>query len=99
MREADYQHHLIKRIENDLLPGAHCFKQDAVAHQGIPDLLVLHGHRWGMLEVKVSASAPERPNQRYWVEYFNQMSFAAFIFPENEEEVLRGLQLAFGHLG
>lgn len=99
MREADYQTHLIKLIENDLLPGAHCFKQDAVAHQGIPDLLVLYGQRWAMLEVKVSASAPERPNQRYWVQYFNNLSYAAFIFPENEEEVLHGLQLALGALG
>lgn len=98
MREADYQAKLMRRIE-ELLPGACCFKQDAVAYQGIPDILILCGSRWAMLEVKISASAPERPNQRFWVEHYNEMSFAAFIYPENEEEVLRGLQLAFGYIG
>lgn len=98
MREATYQAKLIDKIQA-LCPGAMCFKQDAVAYQGIPDLLILHGTRWAMLEVKISADAPEQPNQRYWVEHYNNMSFAAFIYPEIEEEVLHGLQLAFGYLG
>lgn len=98
MRESTYQNSLINKIVQ-LLPGAACFKQDATLYQGIPDLLILCGSRWAMLEVKVSESAPEQPNQRYWVDHYNEMSFAAIIYPENEEEVLRGLQLAFGYLG
>lgn len=98
MKESAYQAQLIRKIEL-LIPGVACFKQDAVAYQGIPDLLILCGSRWGMLEVKVSADAPEQPNQRFWVEHYNQMSFAAFIYPEIEEEVLHGLQLALGYLG
>jgi hypothetical protein len=98
MHETKYQTILMKKI-TELMPGACCFKQDATLYQGIPDLLILCGPRWAMLEVKLSESSPEQPNQRFWVDHYNQMSFAAFIYPENEEEVLRGLQLAFGYLG
>ena len=80
-----------------MFPGVECYKQDH--HQGIPDWLLLYGPYWAMLEIKKSATAPEEPNQQHWVNYYNNMSFAAIIYPENEEEVLRGLQLAFGYQG
>lgn len=96
MRESKYQRTVIDRIKT-MFPGVVCHKQDA--HQGIPDWLILYGPYWAMLEIKVSATAPEEPNQQYWVNHYNTMSFAAIIFPENEEEVLRGLQLAFGYQG
>lgn len=63
--------------------------------QGIPDIIILFGDMWATLEVKASATATERPNQRYYVEKMNEMSFSAFIYPENEEEVLNELQHAF----
>jgi hypothetical protein len=52
-----------------------------------------------MLEVKASANSSERPNQAHYVERLNNMSFAAFIYPENEEEVLTALQEAFASRG
>jgi len=64
--------------------------------QGIPDLLILFGTRWAMLEVKMMASANVQPNQEYYVQLFDDMSFSAFIYPSNEEEVLNDLQHAFG---
>jgi hypothetical protein len=48
-----------------------------------------------MLEVKASLQAKRRPNQDYYVNSLNKMSFAALICPENEEEVLIALQEAF----
>lgn len=91
MRESVYQNKIIKKIRN-LLPGCVIIKNDPEYIQGIPDLLVLYSDRWAMLEVKGSANAPQQPNQGYYVDLFNEMSFSAFIYPENEEEVLHDLQ-------
>jgi hypothetical protein len=93
--EATYQAGLIKRLRN-MFPGCHVQKNDPAENQGAPDLLILFRDRWAMLEVKASASAPTRPNQPYHVDKFNEMSFAAIIYPENEDEVLHELQASFG---
>lgn len=91
--ERDYKPKLHDRIR-DLLPGCVIIINDEQTFHGVPDTLVLYGPRWAMLEVKKSANATRRPNQPYWVDQFDQMSFAAFICPENEEEVLHDLQQA-----
>lgn len=93
--EAAYQRYLIERLE-ELFPGCFVMKNDAAARQGIPDLLILWGSYWGMLEVKTSEKAPVRPNQSYYVDLFDEMSFAAFIHPDIEEQVLHDLQSALG---
>jgi hypothetical protein len=94
MLESYYQAQLIKKLR-DLFPGCVILKNDSSYLQGVPDLTILYGLMWAMLEVKVSADAKEQPNQRYYVEKLNEMSFASFIYPEIEEEVLRELQQAF----
>lgn len=94
MLESAFQSHLVRRLKV-MFPGCFVIKQDANSRQGIPDLLILFNDRWAMLEVKQKATSREQPNQRYYVEMFDDMSFAAFIFPENEEDVLNGLQHAF----
>jgi hypothetical protein len=90
MRESQYQAGLIRRIERRF-PGCVIFKMDAI-RQGTPDLLILWNNRWAFLEVKAHADAPEQPNQEYYIHRFHEMSFASFIYPENEEEVLNALQ-------
>lgn len=70
-------------------------KNDPTLQQGIPDLTILYKDMWAILEVKRSEREGPEPNQEWFIDKFNRMSFAAFIFPENEEEVLRDLQLAF----
>ena len=94
MRENAYQAYLKGLIETSF-PGAIVIKNDSGYLQGIPDLLVLYKTRWAMLEVKPRANAAEQPNQRYYVDLFDGMSFAAFIYPENEEDVLNDLQQVF----
>jgi hypothetical protein len=70
-------------------------KTDASYQQGIPDLIILWKEYWASLEVKPSESAFAQPNQKYYIQRLNDMSFAAYIYPENEQEVLNALQQAF----
>lgn len=79
-----------------LFPGCEIIKNEPWGNQGIPDLLILFGDRWAMLECKKSADEVPGPNQRYRVGKFSRMSFAAFIYPENKDQVLDDLQQAFG---
>lgn len=95
MLEREYQAQLIKKIKR-MLPGCVILKNDTDYMQGIPDLTILYKARWAMLEVKASKHARNQPNQTYYVEELDKMSFAAFIYPQNEEYVLNELQLALG---
>jgi hypothetical protein len=95
MTEPQYQSYLKQKIKS-LFPGCIVQKEDAEYLQGIPDLLILYKDRWATLECKknVHEMNNPRPNQPYYVDLMNKMSFSAFIFPGNEEEVLNDLQRA-----
>ena len=90
--ESGFQDRLIKDIKS-LFPGSMVCKMDQI--QGIPDLLILYGKHWASLENKKSSSAKRQPNQEYYVDLMNRMSFSRFICPENKEEVLIELRKAF----
>ena len=90
--ESGFQDKLREELKN-LFPGCMVFKMDQI--QGIPDLLVLYKNKWASLENKKSANASRRPNQEYYVELMNKMSFSRFIFPENKDEVLKELKQFF----
>ena len=57
--------------------------------------IILFKNKWAALECKKSASASKRPNQEYYVDIMDEMSFARFIYPENREDVLDELYQAF----
>jgi len=94
--EIKYQGHLMKVIEAEVLPGCMVQRTDAQQRPGIPDLLIIHGPRWAMLEVKMDESSPFEPNQKYYIEQFNTWSFCTVIFPAIEQEVLYALQQSLG---
>lgn len=94
MKESYFQSKVKRNIQR-LLPGSIVFKTPANFIQGFPDLLILYKKHWAALECKISEKASHRPNQDFWVKKLNEMSFASFIFPENERKVLNDLQQAF----
>ena len=89
--ESGFQDSLIKQIKK-ILPGSMVFKMDQI--QGLPDLLILYKDKWASLECKRTATAKRQPNQEYYVNLMNEMSFSRFISPENREAVINELQSA-----
>lgn len=94
MKESKFQSDTIKEIEKRF-PGAIVTKMDANYIQGIPDVLVLYNNKWATLEFKKTGKASHQPNQDYYVNRMNDMSFSAFIFPENKEKVLDEMARSF----
>lgn len=94
LNENQYQARLIRKIKRRF-PGCQLLKNDPGYQQGMLDWILLFDGFWASLEIKASASAKVQPNQEYYVRKLNDMSFAAFIYPENEDEVLNALQQAF----
>lgn len=96
-RESYFQSRLVRKL-NQMFPGCLVMKNDEQYIQGIPDLTILYGRQYAVLEVKRGAreALDPEPNQAYYLEHIIGMGgFAAFIYPENEEEVLDALQRTF----
>lgn len=93
MTESEYQARLIKKLRR-MFPECVILKNDPSYLQGIPDLVIFYGVRYAFLEVKASETTKVQPNQPYYIELLNSMSFAAFIYPSIEKEVLRALDRA-----
>ena len=100
MLERDFQRGLIKELK-DHYPGCIVLKNDANYKSGIPDLTILYKDFWAALEVKASEKEAlkkqtgTRANQPRYVKRLNEMSFAAYIFPENKEVILHELDEHF----
>jgi len=92
--ERDFQASLIKELK-ERFEGCFVLKTDPTYIQGLPDLLVLYKNKWAALECKRNNTSSKRPNQEYYVDKMNNLSFASFIFPENKEEVLNDLERSF----
>lgn len=92
--ERNFQSGLIKEIKRRF-PECIVLKTDPNYIQGFPDLLILYGKHWAVLEVKRSENAHHQPNQDYYIKKLDGMSFGRFIFPKNKEEVLSELERSF----
>ena len=93
-KESRFQSELRKELEHRF-PGSIVTKLDSGDIQGIPDLLILYEDKWATLENKRHAKAAKQPNQEYYVNKMNNMSFSRFICPENKEDVLQELEHRF----
>lgn len=92
--ESKFQKELIDEIKRRY-PGCIVMKNDSSYIQGIPDWTILYKDKWAVLEAKRDAKAPAQPNQPYYVEKLDGMSFSRFVYPENKEKVLSDLQKIF----
>lgn len=90
--ESSFKARVVKHIREELLPGCILTTGNSASQQGIPDVFIVYHNKWAMLEFKRAANSVHQPNQDYFVRMLDEWSFAAFIFPENEEEVLSALQ-------
>ncbi len=93
-KENKFQADLIKELKSTF-PGCMVLKNDANYIQGIPDLTIFYKDKWAALECKKNAKASHQPNQDYYVNQMDKMSFARFIYPENKEEIIDELQQTF----
>lgn len=90
--ESGFQDKIRKELKSRY-PDSLIFKMDQI--QGIPDMLILYKDKYAFLENKKSATATKQPNQEYYINKLNNMSFARFVFPENKNKVLEELDLYF----
>lgn len=94
MLESVFQKNLIREVK-ERFPGAIVLKTDPNYIQGFPDLLILWKQHWAALECKQKPDAHKQPNQEFYVDILNQMSYAAFIDPNNKGKVLDELERTF----
>lgn len=94
MKESKFQSDLIKELKTRF-PDSIVLKNDATYCQGIPDLTIFYKNRWATLECKKDEKSSVRPNQKYYVDKMKEMSFSAFICPQNKEEVINELERSF----
>ena len=80
MLESKFKTNLIKELKI-LFPG--CVVTHVTDIQGFPDLLILYKNMWAALEGKQTSSSHKQPNQSYFVDILNSMSFSKFICPKN----------------
>ena len=88
-------------IQDDIVDELHALFPGSIISkieffQGCPDLIILYRDKWATLETKRGTESEHQPNQDYYVDLMNEMSFSRFINKENKEEVFRELQEAFG---
>lgn len=92
--ESKFQKELIDEIKQRY-PGCVALKNDSSYIQGFPDWTILYEDKWAVLEVKIARGARKQPNQEYYVDQLDKMSFSRFIFPENKDDVLDDLDTIF----
>ena len=92
--ESAFQKELMDEIR-ELYPGCVILKNDSSYIQGFPDWTILYKDKWVVLEAKKDKNARKQPNQEYYVNRLDGMSYSRFVYPENKDEVLLELRKIF----
>lgn len=95
MLESKFKTRLRNRIEKEF-PGAIVMHTNPVERRGAPDLVVLYKDKWVALEGKQESKSSHRPLQDYRVEEWNKLSFARFVEPSNEQDVIDDMHAYLG---
>ena len=91
MSERDFRKKFKERLMK-IFPDAIITHLDPNDIQGIPDICMFWRDRYFMFETKKFTKASKRPNQQYYIDLFDDWSYARFVQPENMEEVLNELE-------
>ena len=92
--ESKFQKELMDEIRSEY-PGCVIMKNDSGYIQGFPDWTILYEDKWAVLECKREVNAKKQPNQEYYVDKLNGMSFSRIVYPENKDEVLKDISIHF----
>ena len=92
-RETKFKKMFKKKLKR-LYPECIIVEADPTYFWSVPDVYFFLGSFWAALEFKRTEGSSRRPNQEYWVEVLDKMSFARFVYPGVEEEVLSELEAA-----
>lgn len=92
--ESKFQKEFIDEVKARY-PGCIALKNDSSYIQGFPDWTLLYEDKWAVLEMKRDRGAKKQPNQEYYVDVLDKMSFSRFVYPSNKDEVLDDLDILF----
>jgi hypothetical protein len=94
--ESDFVKDDLKPDLEARFPGIVIIKQDPnTSFQGVPDHLLLYEDKWAALETKRAVRSKRQPNQEFYVEKLNNLSYSAFVHPGNKQQVLDDLECVF----
>lgn len=95
MSEATFRTKFLKDVK-DLSPDIIIEFADPQRRNGIPDVIIFYKKKFARIETKKSKNASKRLHQQYYIDYFNNQGiYAAFLTPENKEEVFNALRRYF----
>lgn len=97
MKESKFKADFKRDLKERMRELGHPVKviENKASHRSAPDTIVLGRWGWAVLEFKKGSGAAQQPNQAYWVEDYDKLSYGAFVSPENAEEILDELEDIF----
>lgn len=93
MIEKDFETQVVSNLQKRY-PGSFVIKVNPHFIQGFPDRIFLYYNFWAAFDTKIAANSQKQPNQTYYIETLDKLSFATFVHPDNEMEFYNDIQRA-----